>query len=115
MAADVTSSGSSTLRWQFHDITLRKNAEHARTELLQRLVNSQENERRRISREIHDQLGQDLTGCLTLGLKRLEADLPEGTSSRACLHELQEAVDRLGRQTHDMAFELRPAAQTTWG
>jgi signal transduction histidine kinase len=73
------------------------------------LVSSQEDERRRISREIHDRLGQELV-ALKLGLNRLESDFPEGTSGRSRLRELQESVDRLGRQAHDLAFDLRPSA-----
>src|SRR5262249_21595758 len=64
---------------------------------------------RRLSREIHDQLGQELS-ALTLGLKGLESDLPESSAGRRRLRELQDLAHRLGRQTHDIAFELRPAA-----
>ena len=101
--------GPWTIRWQIRDISSHKHAERAHRALLVRLVGSQENERRRISREIHDQLGQELT-AITLGLKSLESDLAEGAPGRQRLRELQQAVDRLGRQTHDLAFELRPAA-----
>jgi PAS domain S-box-containing protein len=96
-----------TFRWLLRDLTERRRAEDTRTELLRRLVSAQENERRRVAREIHDQLGQEITG-LTLGLKVLEASLPAGTPGRLRLRELQEAVDRMGRNTHEMALELRP-------
>src|SRR5262249_5011003 len=54
-------------------------------------------------------LGQELTG-LTLGLKFLEAEVAEGTPARKRLAELQEAVHQIGRETHDLALELRPTA-----
>src|SRR5690606_17762079 len=42
-------------------VTDRKTAESLRIDLLQRLITGQEDERRRIARDIHDQLGQRLT------------------------------------------------------
>jgi PAS domain S-box-containing protein len=104
-----STAGPAVLRWLLQDITARRRDEIMRVELLRRLVRSQENERRRISREMHDYLGQELTG-LTLGLKALEPDLAPGTDGRRRLRELQEAVDRIGHAVHEMAVDLRPTA-----
>ena len=54
------------------DLTERRQAEaeRARTELLSRLVFAQEDERRRIAREMHDQFGEQLTA---LGLRHRRA------------------------------------------
>ena len=82
--ADSPMTGLRTLRWQVQDITASKRAELARQELLRRMVALQEEERRRVSREIHDQLGQELT-ALILGLKSLEIDIPEASSARVRL------------------------------
>lgn len=106
IATDRSPFDAGSVRWQFQNITRRKRAER---ELMMRLVTSQENERRRISREIHDHFGQELT-ALSFGLRDLESDIPEGTPGRRRLRALKEAVDRLGRQAHELAFELRPAA-----
>jgi PAS domain S-box-containing protein len=95
--------------WLIRDISHYRRSEKQRHELLRRIVSSQEEERRRISRELHDHLGQELTG-LTLGLKVLEADLPAGSSGRARLRDLQDAVNRLGMSAHELAVELRPSA-----
>jgi signal transduction histidine kinase len=80
-----------------------------RTELLRRLVSAQEDERRRLSRELHDGLGQELT-ALTLGLKALEQAAPEGTPDHARLLDVHEVVGRISREAHDLAVELRPTA-----
>jgi signal transduction histidine kinase len=81
----------------------------ARTELLRRLVTAQEDERRRISRELHDGLGQELT-ALILGLKALEHAVPEGAPGRDRLREVERVVNAIGREAHDLAVELRPTA-----
>ena len=46
----------------------RQSAEQAHREVLRRLVAAEETERGRVSRELHDRLGQDLT-ALKLGLQ----------------------------------------------
>ena len=56
------------------DIDILKRAEAERSHLLRRLASAQEEEQRRISRELHDQIGQTVTG-LSLGLKALEQGL----------------------------------------
>jgi PAS domain S-box-containing protein len=84
-------------------------ANHARAELVRRLVRAQEDERRRVSRELHDGLGQELT-ALILGLKALEGTIPEGSPGRDRLREVEASVGRIGREAHDLAVELRPTA-----
>lgn len=83
-------------------------SEAERLDLLQRLINTQEMERLRIARELHDQTGQDLTG-LSLGLKSLEASV-EGQRGKAMLHWLQTLTAQIGANLHRTAGELRPTA-----
>ena len=93
------------------DLTERKKAdvERARTELLTRLVFAQEDERRRISREMHDRFGEHLTALARrIGLlKESAADRPELRTDIEALenvsHQLDQHVDRL-------VWELRPTA-----
>ncbi len=91
------------------EIAERLRAEEARGELLRRLVTAQEEERRRISRELHDQMGQQLT-ALMMGLKTLDADSYGRQSALATLRQLQELTDQLSRETHTLAWGLRPPA-----
>ncbi|HUS10986.1 MAG TPA: PAS domain S-box protein [Pyrinomonadaceae bacterium] len=91
------------------DITERKEAEAARMHLLQRLVTAQEEEQRRLSRELHDQTGQSLA-ALMLGLKSIEDSdqLKEGARNR--LRQLQDLTSQLARDVHHLASNLRPTA-----
>jgi PAS domain S-box-containing protein len=91
------------------EIERRERAEAARHGLLQRLAAAQEEERRRIARELHDQMGQHLT-ALSLGLKSLRDTTPEASAGRQRLRQLQEITDLLGKEVHDLALELRPTA-----
>jgi len=90
------------------EIEHRRRAEEERTELFTRLVLAQEDERRRIARDLHDQLGQQMTALrLTLEtLKALAVERPELHTQVATLEDLARQLDQ------DISFrvwELRPA------
>jgi PAS domain S-box-containing protein len=94
----------------------RARVEQAREQLLQRLVTTQEEERRRISRELHDQLGQQMTALL-MGLDALP-DVDTGLrppSFNKQVTTLQGIADNLMKQMHHLAWELRPATLDNLG
>src|SRR5205823_12133189 len=80
-----------------------------RRDLLARLASAEEDERRRISRKLHDEMGQFLTATI-LELKLLADALPPGTPARGRLERLQQVAGDLGQEVHRIAFELRPTA-----
>ena len=87
------------------DITERKEAEEQLRSLSHRLVEAQENERRRIARELHDEVGQSLTAL------KLCLDKASPARSGADGSELEEARTTLGAlmaQVRSMSLELRP-------
>jgi len=90
------------------EVTMHRQAQQARHELQVRLVNAQEEERGRISRELHDEVGQQIT-ALMLGLKSLESG-PLTDETPGKLRELRAAAEQVGREIHQLASELRPAA-----
>jgi signal transduction histidine kinase len=91
------------------EIGARGAAEASRRELLRRLATAQEDERRRIARDLHDQMGQLLT-ALGLGLKALEDATPDPSPARPHLARLRDLTDLIGREAHQLALELRPTA-----
>lgn len=107
----------STLQGVIGDISVRRQAEVAHVSLLRQLAQAQEDERRRISRELHDQVGQTVTG-LSFGLKAMEDALevsPDGHSSRKRLQWLRSLTDEIGREIHRTASDLRPTALDDFG
>lgn len=69
----------------------------------------QEEERRRVSRELHDSVGQLLTG-LSLALKAVETSGYLPNSATAKLAEAKQLVETLGLEVHTLATRLRPTA-----
>lgn len=97
------------------DIGAQKRAEAERSDLLRRLAAAQEDVQRRIAHDLHDQVGQHVTG-LSLGLKGLERAL-DGSSGDAPgqglvarVRWLQELTGTIGRDLHRVASDLRPTA-----
>ena len=88
-------------------------SERITREALQRIVSAQELERKRLSRELHDETGQALTSIL-LGLKGLE-DTLDSAESRAAASGLRELVVTTLRDVRRLAVELRPAALDDFG
>jgi chemotaxis family two-component system sensor kinase Cph1 len=74
--------------------------------VLEDLVRAQEEERRRLARDLHDHLGQRLT---TLRM-RIESMKDPNARSPATPDELQEIVKRLDADVDFLAWELRPIA-----
>ncbi len=84
-------------------------AERDREELLARTVSAQEEERARISRELHDQIGQKLS-ALVFGLDGLGARAASGTpvASERDVHKLRDLASELLDDAQSVAHQLRP-------
>jgi signal transduction histidine kinase len=87
--------------------------EAARQVLLKSLVEAQEEERRRLARELHDGAGQTLTSLL-VRLKTVEkkAELPQVQKD---LQVMQNLVSDTIEQIRTLAHQLRPAALEEFG
>jgi PAS domain S-box-containing protein len=91
------------------EIAERERAERARTDLLGRLVFAQEDERRRIAREMHDQFGEQLT-ALGHRIASLKDAAAAGADLREPIEALQIVAQQLDRDVDHLVWELRPTA-----
>ncbi len=82
--------------------------EQVRTELLRRTISAQEDERRRVARELHDITSQAL---VTLGvrLEALAARLkPDGKDVATLLEEMRSLLVSSSKEVHELIYDLRP-------
>jgi two-component system, chemotaxis family, CheB/CheR fusion protein len=91
------------------EVKERRAAEARAHALVGQLVSAQEDERRRISRDLHDQLGQRLT-ALRLRLAALREACCEDASLLSQVEAVQELAERLDSEVDFLAWELRPTA-----
>ena len=92
----------------FIDITERKLAEAALANVSRKLIEAQEQERTRIGRELHDDIGQRLA-MLVIELQQLHGDplvLPE---VRSRMVELQKQTSEIADDIQSMSHELHSA------
>jgi signal transduction histidine kinase len=97
------------------EITERLNAENSLRQLSQKVVRLQDEERRRIARELHDSAGQYLS-AVTLTLGQLARRL--ATSGDRNKQLVQEALDLVGdciREVRTMSYLLHPPVLDDFG
>jgi two-component system CheB/CheR fusion protein len=92
------------------DMTERREVEKALLdkEMLQKLVNAQEEERKRFARDLHDELGQQLT-VLRMKLDSLRSSCTDA-ETRGKIDEVQTLAQSVDEGVDFLAWEMRPAA-----
>ena len=78
---------------------------HLVTGLRRHLSMAEENERLRLSHELHDQAGQSLIAAI-LELNEIDASTSGATRER--LHLVRKRMEEMGKTLHRIAWELRP-------
>jgi PAS domain S-box-containing protein len=90
------------------DRMLRQNESDLR-ELAGRLIYAQEEERRRLARELHDDLAQRLA-VVAIDVGRLELQLMDTPAPvREELHEMKNGIVRISQDVHSLSRQLHPS------
>ena len=127
----VGSPGEHRVAALFEDVSARRLAEEARRgeegrsrgeletqvlaattelrDLSRRLLSVQEEERRHLARELHDEIGQTLTGL------SFQLAAAAGRNGQAALTEAIATVQALTEQVRQLSMELRPAVLDSFG
>lgn len=85
----------------------RLRATEREAELMARLVQTQESERRRIARDIHDHIGQYMT-AMRLTVEKLVGSTAKDGPAYDDLRKIKDIAHRLDRDISFLAWELRP-------
>jgi len=75
--------------------------------IAQRLVNAQEEERKRIARDVHDDLGNRIT-LLAFSVRRIMDQQPSGSPVLGELHEVLIKIMDFANALRDLSHELHP-------
>jgi PAS domain S-box-containing protein len=89
------------------DVTESKRVIERNQDLAGRLIASQEGERQRIARELHDDLSQKLA-LLNIKVDQVAARVG-ADDLRSRLQEISRHIGEIARDVHDLAYELHPS------
>jgi PAS domain S-box-containing protein len=92
----------------FSDITQRKLAEKALANVSRKLIEAQEQERTRIGRELHDDIGQRLA-MLAVELEQLRQSPPHSSELPGRIGELQKQTSEIAADIQSLSHELHSA------
>ena len=90
------------------DISERKRSEEALKLLGSRLIAAQEEERKRIARELHDDLNQRLA-VLSIELDQLSQKTRKSIGLQKRLHEMQLQAQEISSDIHRLSYKLHPS------
>jgi signal transduction histidine kinase len=112
--ADRTAELAAANRALDTELTERRQAEAQVRGLMRRLLSVQEDERRRIARDLHDHLGQQVA-ALSLGVEAVLQSADGNARLRAAVNDIRATISKLDRDLDFVTWELRPATLDDFG
>ena len=99
----------------FADVTERKRAEEVLASLSGRLIEAQDEERKRIAREIHDDYSQRIA-MVAMDLEQLAENVGDSSGETSeQFHELFDRVSELGADLHSLSHRLHSSTLESLG
>jgi len=89
-----------------HTEELRRERESLRRQLMEKVISTQEEEHRRIARELHDSTSQNLTSLL-VGLRVMETYCQQ-CAAQSKVSDLRQVASQTLDEVHDISMRLRP-------
>lgn len=83
-------------------------------DLASRLISAQEEERRRIARELHDDLSQEIA-LLSIHLEQLSRTIDGPESIKQCCLNLQDHVREISKNIYRLSYSLHPSKLEHFG
>lgn len=102
------SDGPKRLHGFMIDVSERKRAEEALKDLGGRLIAAQEEERRRVARDLHDDFNQRLA-VLSLELEQLGRKIEKPLNLRESVRRLQAQAQEIAAEIHRLSYKLHPS------
>lgn len=90
------------------DVSERKRAEEALKALGGRLIAAQEEERRRVARELHDDFNQRLA-VMSIELEQLGRKIQKPLGLRRSVERLQDLAQEIAAEIHRLSYKLHPS------
>lgn len=109
VVASYLSEGRLLTQWNLRDVTERRHSDDRLRTLSARLLTLQDEERRRIARELHDSTGQNLS-ALQMSLTLLEASIPsvDGDEIPRLIAECRGLLDQSCTEIRTLSYLLHP-------
>ena len=108
ISVGVQSEGATKLRGFMIDVSDRKRAEEVLKALGGRLIAAQEEERRRVARELHDDFNQRLA-VLSIELEHLGQKIQKPLGLRRSVQRLQDLAQEIAAEIHRLSYRLHPS------
>jgi PAS domain S-box-containing protein len=108
VSIEPSNGGHHKLHGFMIDISHRKRAEEALKDLGGRLIASQEEERRRVARELHDDFNQRLA-ILSIDLERLTNEVSTSAKLSRQFDSLKAQTQEIAIDIHRLAYKLHPS------